>query len=161
MQTATIEPARLTIADLERLAVRQSALAVVATPPAPARAKVTRRDAEHEILGAVKLIARINGMDSTKLVHPVELLVERIDQLEDAQTQLQQQNADLRKALSAISMVLEGHEDPFEVKPPSKWKKIEADKWMLAAGESIKWALQRAENALAPSNAVPIASDPE
>ena len=124
------------------------------------------------VLGAIKIIARMSGMDMTQDVHPTELLVQRIDELEQ---QAQQREAEIkalkaekleavnghRKALRNIAAVLETYGDPFDAKPFSKWKNDEKGRWMLAVAESIKWAVQRADNVLDPVNAVPIAADPE
>jgi hypothetical protein len=160
----------MTIAELEQLEKRQHS--IVATAPITQPVKVTARDARHQVLGAIKIIARMAGMDMTKDVHPTELLVQRIDELE---AQAQAREAEItalkaekaaavkehQKALRNIAAVLETYSDPFDVKPFSKWKNDEKGKWMLAVAESIKWAVQRADNQLDPVNAVPIAADPE
>lgn len=151
----------MTIAELDTLAQRHASSITPAPAQSPTPIQVTARDARHQILGGIKIIARICGVDMTQDIHPTEMLVQRIDQLEELAKLQHAEIAEYRKALKAIGTVLDGHEDPFEVKPPSKWKKVEADKWMLAAGESIKWSMQRAENALDPKQAVPIAPDPE
>jgi len=160
----------MTIAELDQLEKRQQT--IVATAPIPQPVKVTARDARHQVLGAIKIIARMSGMDMTQDVHPTELLVQRIDELEQ---QAQQREAEIkalkaekldavnghRKALRNIAAVLETYGDPFDAKPFSKWKNDEKGRWMLAVAESIKWAVQRADNVLDPVNAVPIAADPE
>ena len=171
----------LTIHDLEVM--------VAAQPPPPAsmqpyrQPQVTARDARHQILGAIKIIARMSGMDMTSEVHPTELLVERIDQLEAANEALRQaheaevqklreahdaekdtyrnQIREMTRALRNVSIVLDNHYDPFEVKPPSKWTKPDMGKWMQGVTESIKWAVQRIDNLLDPATAKPIAPDPE
>lgn len=164
MQTATLEPTRIRMADLEILEAQQSSIMPASIPAAPREKRLppmTKRDLRQQFLGVARMINHLSGGDMREQIDNLDFMVRHIDLLEEEKTQLERDNAELRKALSAICTVLEGHEDPFEVKPPSKWKKVEADKWMLAAGESIKWVMQRAENALEPVNAVPIAADPE
>lgn len=171
----------ITIHELEVLVADQP-------PPPPVmqeyrQPKVTARDARHQVLGAMKLIARMSGMDMTRDVHPTELLVERIDQLEEEmqalrrshEAELQKLRAahdaekdtyrnqirELTRALRNVSIVLDNHYDPFELKPPSKWNKPDMGKWMMGVTESIKWAVQRIDNLLDPATAKPIAPDPE
>ncbi len=177
MQTTKgIDPTTVRLSDLEVLESQTPAIAI-----APALPRVTGRDARHQILGGIKIIARICGMSMVEDIHPAELLVRRIDQLEDEAAErektiqaLRQQleaeknhyrNANqaeiagYRKALRNIAAVIEPYSDPFDLKPFSKWKNDEKGKWILAAGESIKWAVQRAENQIDPTNAVVIAAD--
>lgn len=175
----------MTIADLENLEKRQQT--IVATGPIPQPVKVTARDARHQVLGAIKIIARMSGMDMTRDVHPTELLVQRIDELErqaeereaahqreieaiqNAKTQEidalttkhTNQTTAYKKALRNIAVVIQDYADPFDAKPFSKWKNNEKGAWMLAVAESVSWAVQRADNVLDPVNAVPIAADPE
>jgi hypothetical protein len=151
----------MTIAELDKLEQRHSYIIPAPVQPAPKRPPITKRDAQHEILGAIKIIARMNGMDMTKDVHPTELLVSRIDELEAQADQLHKENEALRKALAAVGTVLEVHDDPFELKPSSKWSKAEMGNLIIGMCESIKWVMQRAENALDPQHAVPIVPDPE
>lgn len=174
-QTTTVERPLITLAELEVLEAKHtSALAPV--PPAPMeRPKVTARDARHQILGGIKIIARICGVDMTQDIRPAEMLVQRIDELEEEAAKREAyikqliaeheaEKSHYRKALSAVSKVLDLYGgDPFEMKPISKWGKADLGKWMIAAGESIKWVMQRAENALDPDpdHVVPIAPDPE
>lgn len=176
MQTTTgIDPTTIRLADLDVMEVPNQ---ITMKPALP---RVTKRDAQHEILGAIKIIARLNGMSMVEQVHPTELLVRRIDQLEDEAAQREKdfhaltekyeaekasyQNANkaeiagYRKALRNIAVVLALYSDPFELKPFSKWKNDEKGKWIMAAGESVKWAVQRADNQLDPTNAVVIAAD--
>lgn len=157
----------ITIHDLEVL---------IAEPPPPAAVelyrvpKVTARDARHQVLGAIKIIARMSGMDMTRDVHPTELLVERIDNLEAeidvlrqelaaAKVAKQDEIAGYKKALRNIAARLEIYRQPFENLPFSKWKSDAKGKWMLAVGETVDWAVQRADNQLDPMNAVVIAPD--
>lgn len=169
-----IDPKTVRLADLD---VLESSPTTITIAPAPPR--VTRRDARHEILGAIKIIARMSGMSMIEDVHPTELLVRRIDQLEaeaaerEAQivamkesfelekSHYRNQIADCKKALRNISVVLDGHVDPFEVKPYKKWNKEDLGAWIMAVVGSMNWARQRADNLLDPVNAQPIAPDPE
>jgi hypothetical protein len=152
----------MTIDRLEQLA--QSHPIVSTAPPveaAPKRVTVTARDARHQILGGIKIIARICGIDMTQDISPAEMLVQRIEQLEAIRQQQMDEIAELRKALSTVGTVLEVHSDPFELRPSSKWTKTELAQWIINADESRKWVMQRAENALDPKHIVPIAADPE
>lgn len=176
MQTTQgIDPTTIRLADLDVMEVPNQ---MIVKPTLP---RVTKRDAQHEILGAIKIIARLNGMSMVEQVHPTELLVRRIDQLEDEAAQREkdiqaliekyeaekshyQQStvneiAGYKKALRNIAAVLEDYSNPFDALPFSKWKNEAKGKWMLAVAESIKWAVQRADNQLDPVNAVPIAAD--
>jgi hypothetical protein len=151
----------MTIAELDTLAQRHASSITPAPTPQPTRIQVTARDARHQILGGIKIIARICGVDMTQDIHPTEMLVQRIDSLEDLVKAQQAEIAEYRKALCAVGTVLEVHDDPFELRPSSKWSKAELGQWIISAGESIKWVMQRAENALDPAHAVPIAKDPD
>jgi len=151
----------MTIAKLDELAEKHRSIPAPIVSEVQTKVKITARDARHEILGAIKIIARMCGMDMTQDVHPTELLVRRIDELEIEAQQREIEIKELRKALSAVGTVLEVHDDPFELRPASKWSKAELGQWIINAGESIKWVMQRAENALDPKHAVPIAADPE
>jgi len=165
LQTA-VEPARLTIADLEVIEAQHRALTLIPPPvdaaPRP-RAPLTKNQTVHQILGGIKIIARLNGIDMTQDIYPAEMLNQRIEQLEDQNEQLQQEISELRKALMVVGSVLEVHASsyPFEDKAPSRVKRIDLDQWVQATAESIKHVMQRAENALDPQHIVPIAADPE
>jgi len=176
MQTTTgIDPTTIRLADLDVMEVPNQ---ITMKPALP---RVTKRDAQHEILGAIKIIARLNGMSMVEQVHPTELLVRRIDQLEDEAAQREKdfhaltekyeaekasyrqsmvgEIAGYKKALRNIAVVIDLYSNPFDALPFSKWKNEAKGKWMMAAAESIKWAVQRADNQLDPVNAVPIAPD--
>jgi hypothetical protein len=157
----------ITIQDLEVLIAEAPPPAAVEVYRVP---KVTARDARHQVLGAIKIIARMSGMDMTRDVHPTELLVERIDnleaeidvlrkELEAAKAAKQDEIAGYKKALRNIAARLEIYRQPFENLPFSKWKNDAKGKWMLAVGETVDWAVQRADNQLDPVNAVVIAPD--
>lgn len=139
----------MTLAQLEKL--------LAPAPPPP----ITADRARHEILGAMKLMARLAGVAMHEDVYPTELFVRRVDELETAIAAQRQEIARLRKALTAISGALEAHTDPFGVRPPSKWTKTEMGTALLAAAETIVWATQRIDNELDPAHAQPIAPDPE
>lgn len=170
METSVIDPTRIRIADLEVLEATQKSII-----PAPVmeRPRVTAHDARHQILGGIKIIARICGIDMTQDIYPAEMLVQRIDQLEteaaareayirQLKAEQEAEKSHYRKALTAVGKVLDLYSgDPFELKPISKWDKASLGKWMIAAAESISWVMQRAENALDPDHAVPIIKDPE
>lgn len=149
----------MTINKLEELAQRHAL--VTTSAPVPGRVQITARDARHQILGGIKIIARICGVDMTQDIHPTEMLVQSIDKLEDLVRAQQAEIDGYRKALKAVGTVLENHDDPFQLKPSSKWSKAELGSWIINAGESIQWVMQRAENALDPHHIVPIAADPE
>jgi hypothetical protein len=161
----------LTMQQLDKLAEKYTSPAIQqAIEPAPKRVQITARDARHQILGGIKIIARICGIDMTQDIYPAEMLVQRIDQLEDiVQAQrveierLKGAKADeiagYKKALRNIAARLELYRQPFENKPFSKWKNEDKGKWMLAVGETVDWAVQRADNQLDPVNAVVIAPD--
>jgi hypothetical protein len=162
----------LTMQRLDELAERYTSppAAQQAIEAAPVRVQITARDARHQILGGIKIIARICGIDMTQDIYPAEMLVQRIDQLEDmVQAQrveierLKGANRDeiagYKKALRNIAARLEIYRQPFENKPFSKWKNDDKGKWMLAVGETVDWAVQRADNQLDPVNAVTIAPD--
>lgn len=142
----------MTMQTLEALEAR------LAPAPLP---KIAANAARHQILGAMKLIARMADMPMQEEVYPTELFVRRVDQLEDENDALRREVAECHKALAAISAALEAHTDPFGVKPSSKWTKTEMAAALLAAGETITWATQRADNLLDPDHAQPIAKDPE
>lgn len=148
----------ITLQQLDALAEKHLSL-----PPAPPEPKpITRRDARQQVLGAIKIIARMSGMSMVTDVHPTELLVQRIDELEAQSAAKDAHIARLEKALANASAVLELYaDDPFELKPISKWNKGELGKWMLAAMESIKWVVTRAENELDQAHAVPLIAGPK
>lgn len=160
----------LTIQRLDELAAKYSPTPTNVIEPAPARVQITARDARHQILGGIKIIARICGIDMTQDIYPAEMLVQRIDQLEDLVVQLrreldeakaakQDEIVGYKKALRNIAARLEIYRQPFENLPFSKWKNDAKGKWMLAVGETVDWAVQRADNQLDPVNAVLIAPD--
>lgn len=136
---------QLTISDLDTLHKRY-------TPPP--RPLLTKEQATQQVFGAIKLIKYFYGGKMHDDVEAVDYLCSRVDTLEA-------ENAALRQALSAISAVLEIHTSPFEDKAPSKVSRLDVNKWIIAAAESIKWVMQRAENALDPKHIVDIAKDPE
>lgn len=162
----------LTMQRLDELAAKYSPPAASAIEIVPQRVPVTARDARHQILGAIKIIARMSGEDMTRDVHPTELLVSRIDKLEatvDAQraeierlkVAKQDEIAGYKKALRNIATALSVYRRPFEDKPFSKWNNTAKGQWMIAVGETVDWAVQRADNQLDPVNAVVIAPDTE
>jgi len=153
---------QITIADLDRLAAQHSTAIIPIEPaPRPTAPPITKRDTRQRILGAMKIMNFLCGGDMREEIDSTDFLVRRIDVLEAQHQQLQAEIAEYRKALAAVGTVLEIHDNPFELKPSSKWSKAELGQWILNAGESIQWVMQRAENALDPRHAVPIAADPE
>ncbi len=147
----------LTMAQLDALAEKHLTL-----PPPPEPKPITRRDARQQVLGAIKIIARMSGMSMVTDVHPTELLVQRIDELEAQAAAKDAIIARQEKALANISAVLELYaSDPFELKPISKWNKGELGKWMIEAADSMTWAMTRAENELVPEHAVPLIAGPK
>lgn len=177
MQTAGIDPRTVRLADLADLTVMEakpaSTLAII-EPLQAQRPLLKRRDAKQQLLGAMRIINHLSGGDMRQQIDTVEFLSLRVDELE-AQIEAMQkqfeaekasyQNANrneiagYKKALRNIAAVLMLYTDPFDLKPFSKWKNDEKGKWILAAGESVKWAVQRADNQLDPINAVVIAAD--
>jgi hypothetical protein len=114
----------------------------------------------------MRMINHFSGAQMHREIDTVEFLSTRVDELEaqikDERERFETEKASYRKALGAVSKVLDLYSgDPFELKPASKWSKTEMGKWMLAAAESINWVMQRAENELDHDHAVPIAKDPE
>lgn len=174
MQTQTVEPARLTIADLEVIEAKETRRSLV-----PQRQPLSKHDATQRVLGGIKLIKFFYGGAMNDDVDAVDYLTSLVDQLEAEKAeqakrfeaekaallaQHESEKRHYRKALAAVAKVLDLYSgDPFELKPISKWGKADLGKWMIAAGESIQWVMQRAENALDPNpdHVVPIAPDPE
>lgn len=161
LQAVTIEPARITIADLEVLEAQHSSAIMPIEPVNDALPPLTKRDVRQRLIASQKIMNWLCGGDMRDEINSTDFLVRRIDVLEAQHNQLQRENAELRKALSAVGTVLEVHDDPFALKPPSKWSKAELGNLIINVGESIKWVMQRAENALDPAHAVPIVADPE
>jgi hypothetical protein len=165
MQTA-IDPLKLKLADLEVLEARDSG-AMRAIEKAEQHYKpITQRDARQRMIGMMKMINHFSGGDMRQEIDTIDFLVQRIDVLEEENAKLREQfeaeKLHYRQALAAVGKVIDLYSgDPFELKPISKWSKADLGKWMIAAGESIKWVMQRAENALDPDHAVPIVKDPE
>lgn len=181
LQTKVIEPARMTMADLEILEAEHApkGISVLSTKWQPPQ--LTKRDVRQRVFGTLKLLVFLCGGDMRKEVDAADFLVRRIDALEDEaqkrETYIQQliekheaekvayRNsqrdviAGYKKALRNIAGRLELYRTPFEELPFSKWKNEAKGKWMLAAGETIDWAVQRADNQLDPINAVVIAAD--
>lgn len=170
-----IDPTTLTLADLDVLEAPAQTLAIV-EPPAVKRPLLTRRDAKQQLIGAMRMINHFSGGDMRQQIDTVAFLSTRVDELEmqleeerkafeaekaSYRKQLADEIAGYKKALRNIASVLDMYSDPFEIKPFSKWKNDEKGKWMMAAAESIKWAVQRADNQLDPVNAVAIAPDAE
>lgn len=161
------------IADLDKLAAQYGQI-VVQTPP-------THRAPRQQIIGAMKMINWLCGGDMQQEIDSVDFLVRRIDKLEDQaqereayfklvieryetekrhyQQQEQGLIAGYKKALRNIAAVLSAYSDPFDSKPFSKWNNVGKGQWMVAVAESVQWAVQRADNTLDPTNAVPIALD--
>ncbi len=139
----------MTIAQLERM---------IAPAPLPL---IKGDQARQQMLGAMKMIARLAGMQGNDDVYATELFVRRVDELERLIDAQRKEIEEYRKALLAISAALEAHTDPFGLRPASKWTKTEMAAALLAAGETITWATQRADNLLDPDHAQPIAKDPE
>lgn len=169
MQTTTgIDPTTIRLADLEVMEAKPASSLAVQRP------LLGKRDAKQQLLGAMRIINHLSGGDMRQQIDTVEFLSLRVDeleaQIEAMQKQFEAEKASYRqsmvgeiagykKALRNIAAVLALYSDPFDLKPFSKWKNDEKGKWMLAAAESIKWAVQRADNQLDPVNAVPIAAD--
>lgn len=164
MQQTAIDPLKVKLADLEVLEAQPKALAIV--EPAETRPLLTRRDAKQQIIGAMRMINHFSGAQMHREIDTVEFLSSRVDELEALlkaeRERFEMEKAGYRKALESVGKVLDLYSgDPFELKAASKWTKPDMGKWMLAATESINWVMQRAENALDPDHAVPIAKDPE
>lgn len=157
-----IDPKTVTLADLE---VLEAPKTIAPVPPAPAERAlppISKRDLRQQFVGVIRMINHLTGGDMREQVDSLDFLVRRNDALEEQIRQLEAEKASYRKALSAVGTVLDLYSgDPFELKVMSKWNKAELGNWMIAAAESIKWVMQRAENALDPDHAVPIAKDPE
>lgn len=174
MQTAGIDPMTVRLADLDVMEAKpESSMEII--QPAPAqRPLLTRRDAKQQLLGAMRIINHLSGGDMRQQIDTVEFLSVRVDELETLlaeerkafeaekasyQRAMAGEIAGYKKALRNIAVVLNIYSDPFDALPFSKWKNEAKGKWMMAATESIKWAVQRADNQLDPVNAVPIAPD--
>jgi hypothetical protein len=176
MQTTTgIDPRYITMADLEVMEAPTTAI----VKAEPVVKPMTKRDTRQRIIGAMKMINWLCGGEMQSEVDSTDFLVRRIDaleeeaaerektiqalrqQLEDEKNHYRNQVSQYTKALRNISVVLDGHSDPFELKAPSKWTKPQMGQWMINAVESMKWAIQRVDNLLDPINAVKIADDPE
>lgn len=172
MQTITgLDPLKVRLADLEVLESKQRA-----TSLAVQQTLLTKRDAKQQLIGAMRIINHLSGGDMRAQIDTVAFLSVRIDELEAQIETMRKQFEDekaiyqnskkdeiagYKKALRNIAAVLEPYRNPFEVLPFSKWKNEQKGKWMLAVGESIDWAVQRADNQLDPTNAVVIAADTE
>lgn len=140
----------MTLAELEALTTRH-----IPPPPPP----MTARDGRHQILGAIKIIARMSGMSMVTDVAPVELLVRRIDELEAEAQRREAEIQQYREALAAVGIALEAHSDPFEAKVASKWAKSDLVNWIQGVCQSITWVMTRAENALDPEHAQPVSRE--
>lgn len=174
MQTTAIDPLKLKLADLEVLEARDSG-AMRAIEKAEQHYKpITQRDARQRMIGMMKMINHFSGGDMRQEIDTIDFLVQRIDVLEHQIETMQKAHeaevnqlkghrldeiAGYKKALRNIAARLELYRDPFKVLPFSKWKNEAKGKWMLAVGETIDWAVQRADNQLDPVNAVVIAAD--
>lgn len=169
--TIGIDPMTLTLADLDVMEAPTTAI----VKPAPAAVKpLTKRDTRQRIIGAMKMINWLCGGEMQQEIDSTDFLVRRIDELEAQMEKMREQFeqekshyrkaneneiAGYKKALRNIAARLEVYRDPFNLLPFSKWKNEAKGKWMLAAGETIDWAVQRADNQLDPINAVVIAAD--
>ncbi len=169
-----IDPTKITLADLDVMEAQPSSSLNIVQPAPVKRPLLTKRDAKQQIIGGLRMINHFSGGDMRQEIDTVAFLTGRIDELEmqleeerkafeAEKTSYQNANrneiAGYRKALRNIAVVLALYSDPFELKPFSKWKNDEKGKWIMAAGESVKWAVQRADNQLDPINAVVIAAD--
>lgn len=132
--------------------------ALLAPAPPPS---VTADQARQQVLGGMKMLARMAGMGAQEDVQVADLFVRRVHELEQTIARLEQEIGGYRRGLMAISAAVEAHTDPFGLKPASKWTKTELAAWTLAAGETMTWAAQRADNLLDPAHFQPIARDPE
>lgn len=164
----------MTIADLENLAANHSQTITTVPTPKWQPPQLTKRDVRQRVFGTLKLLVFLCGGDMRQEVDAADFLVRRIDELErqaeerEAAHQREieairngktEEIAGYKKALRNIAARLEIYRDPFDSKPFSKWKNDEKGKWMLAVGETIDWAVQRADNQLDPINAITIAAD--
>ncbi len=179
---AGIDPRTFTLDDLEVLEAPVVSLAPLpAAPPERALPPISKRDLRQQFVGVVRMINHLTGGDMRDQVDTLDFLVRRVNELEARDDQrekdmqalrdqlalekdhyqkaIQNEIAGYKKALRNISARLEIYRDPFDALPFSKWKNEAKGKWMLAAGETIDWAVQRADNQLEPVNAVPIAAD--
>lgn len=148
----------LTMAQLDALAEKHLALP---QPPEP-RQQTAPRDARHQVLGAMKLIARMSGKSMVTEVAATELFVERVNELEAQAAAKDAHIARLEKALDNIYAVLEIHADnPFDLKPVSKWNKGQLAQRILRMVEDIRWSTTRVENELRPECAVPLIAGPK
>jgi hypothetical protein len=175
MPTITgIDPMTVRLADLDVMEAKpQSSIEVIQFATAQ-RPLFTKRDAKQQLLGAMRIINHLSGSDMRQKIDTVEFLSLRVDELEallaeerkafeDEKVRYQRamagEIAGYKKALRNIAAVIEPYRNPFDALPFSKWKNEAKGQWMLAAAESIQWAVQRAENQIDPVNAVPIAPD--
>lgn len=169
----------LTMQKLDELAAKYTQLppaapialsSPIAPPVSRDRPVIEARDARQRIIGGLKMISYFCGGLMRQEIDQADFLVRRIDELEaqlgamrqeleTARTEKAAEIGGYKKALRNIAAVLDLYRDPFDSKPFSKWKNEEKGKWMLAAAESIEWAVQRADNQLDPVNAVVIAPD--
>lgn len=171
----------LTMRKLDELAAKYSAPQLTPAPstsssaiePAlsrESRMPITARDARQRIIGGLKMISYFCGGLMRPEIDQADFLVRRIDELEAMVDTLRgevaaakaakvDEIAGYKKALRNIAARLELYCDPFDTKPFSKWKNDEKGRWMLAASETVAWAVQRADNQLDPVNAIPIAPD--
>jgi len=125
------------------------------------RPLIDARTARAQVVGMQKWVVWMSGGEMRDDVAANEILVGRIDELEDALAVKDAYIERLTKALANVGAVLEDYtDDPFEAKPMPKWNKGELGKRILAMVDSIKWVVTRAENELDPRHAVPLLPGP-
>ena len=114
----------------------------------------------NQILGGMKILVQLCGMRTESLIRPIEMFVHRIHDLETRITALEQENAEYRRALSNVSAVLESYVEDDPEQPVAKMKITKLRDWVTSARESMKWVMQRSENALDPAHSEPITRGP-
>src|SRR5689334_12533751 len=77
-QPTAVEPARLTIADLEVL----EAKALAPVPAAPPRPLIPKRDARQQMVGMMRMINHFSGGDMREEINTVDFLTRKNDELE-------------------------------------------------------------------------------
>lgn len=125
------------------------------------RPLIDARTARAQVVGMQKWVVWMSGGEMRDDVAANELLVERIDKLEDTLAAKDAHIDRLTKALDNMVAVLEPYSDnPFDLKPTSKWNKGDLAQRILSMVESVGWVVTRAENELRPDVAVPLLPGP-
>lgn len=160
----------LTIQQLDQLVEKfaskpvppKSEVIVEGTDRGQKRPLIDAKTARQQVVGMQKWVVWMSGGEMRDDVAANELLVE---QIEEREAQLAAKDAIItryEKALDNIYALLEMYADnPFELRPVSKWNKGQLAQRILIMVENISWVATRVENELRPECAVPLMPGPK